>query len=122
MVGMDPMQRSDKVIKIAACDNTKNKATFSNYFKTLVNNGSCLSAPGVSIYSTLPGNQFGYMDGTSMASPMVAGVIGLMKSANKNLTNKQIMRILYDTGLNQQQQKIGPVVQSDKAVKKAKAL
>jgi len=122
MVGMDPMQRSDKVIKIAACDNTKNKANFSNYFKTLVNNGSCLSAPGVSIYSTLPGNQFGYMDGTSMASPMVAGVIGLMKSANKNLTNKQIMRILYDTGQNQQQQKIGPVVQSDKAVKKAKAL
>lgn len=120
MVGLDPMQRSDKVIKIAACDNTKNKADFSNYFKNMVNNGSCLSAPGVSIYSTLPGNQFGYMDGTSMASPMVAGVVGLMKSANKNLTNKQIMRILYDTGLNQQQQKIGPVVQSDKAVKKAK--
>ena len=122
IVGMDPMQRSDKVIKIAACNNSKQKADFSNYFKTLSNNGSCLSAPGVSIFSTLPENQYDYMDGTSMASPMVAGVVGLMKSANKNLTNKQIMRILFDTGFNTSNQKIGPLIQADKAVKKAKLM
>ena len=62
------------------------------------------------------------MDGTSMASPMVAGVVGLMKSANKNLTNKQIMRILFDTGFNTSNQKIGPLIQADKAVKKAKLM
>ena len=122
IVGMDPMQRSNKVIKIAACDNNKNSADFSNYFPTISANGSCLSAPGVNIFSTLPGNQYGYMDGTSMASPMVAGAIGLMKSVNKNLTNKQIMRILFDTGYFNQSQKIGPIIQVDNALRKSRGL
>ena len=122
IVGMDPMQRSNKVIKIAACDNNKNSADFSNYFPAISANGSCLSAPGVNIFSTLPGNQYGYMDGTSMASPMVAGAIGLMKSVNKNLTNKQIMRILFDTGYFNQSQKIGPIIQVDNALRKSRGL
>ena len=53
-----------------------------------------------------------------MASPMAAGVIGLMKSVNGNLTNKQIMKILLETGY--QNQKIGPTIQAEKAVRKSK--
>lgn len=41
--------------------------------------------------------RIGYMDGTSMATPVVSGVIALMKSVNPNLRNDQIERILRDT-------------------------
>jgi subtilisin family serine protease len=40
-----------------------------------------VTAPGVTILSTLPGNRSGWMDGTSMAAPHVAGVAALMRSA-----------------------------------------
>lgn len=120
MVGLDPMQRSNKVIKVAATDNDKKKASFSNYFKRNPNNGSCVSAPGLNIFSTVPGNQFEMMSGTSMASPMVAGVVALMKSANKNLSNQQIMKILNETSFKTNDKKLGPVVQADKAVQRSK--
>lgn len=120
MVGMDPMQRSNKVIKVAATDSDKKKTSFSNYFKRNPNNGSCVSAPGLNIFSTVPGNQFEMMSGTSMASPMVAGVVALMKSANKNLSNQQIMKILNETSLKTNDPELGPIVQADKAVQRAK--
>lgn len=49
-----------------------------------------LSAPGTSILSTLPGNQYGYASGTSMASPFVAGTAALVKSKHKDWTPEQI--------------------------------
>ncbi|HEY9734648.1 MAG TPA: S8 family serine peptidase, partial [Trichocoleus sp.] len=57
-------------------------------------------APGVEIYSTLPGNRYGFQQGTSMASPHVAGVVALMLSANPNLTHDQVRAILTETGLD----------------------
>ena len=56
-----------------------------------------ISAPGVSIYSSLPGGQYGLLDGTSMAGPHVAGVVGLMRSANPDLDVQTIKQILMDT-------------------------
>jgi len=120
-VGMDPMQRSQKVIKVAATDFEMKKASFSNFFKRNPSNGSCVSAPGVNILSTVPSNQYELMSGTSMASPIVAGVVALMKSANPRLTNKQIFQILQETSLKNVDRKIGAFVQSNLAVKKAKS-
>jgi ribosomal protein L12E/L44/L45/RPP1/RPP2 len=57
-----------------------------------------------------------------MASPLVAGIVALMKSVNKNISNKNIMRILHETGVKTNGSKIGAFVQADKAVLRAKNL
>jgi len=61
--------------------------------------GSALKivAPGVSIYSSLPGNTYASWSGTSMATPHVSAVIALMKQENPSLTDSQIKSILYST-------------------------
>jgi subtilisin family serine protease len=69
-------------------------ADFSNYGKQNVD----LFAPGVKIYSTLPGgNTYGNQDGTSMAAPIVTGVAALIKTYYPSLTAKQIKTILEKT-------------------------
>lgn len=65
--------------------------SFSNYGKKEVD----VFAPGVKIYSTLPGgNQYGNLQGTSMASPVVAGVAALLMSYYPNLTAQQIKDVI----------------------------
>ena len=49
------------------------------------------------IFSTIPGNNYGLMSGTSMAAPHVAGVVALMLGANPNLTHHQVRQILIDS-------------------------
>ena len=120
-VGMDPMQRSQKVIKVAATDFDMKKANFSNFFSRNLRNGSCVSAPGVNILSTIPSNQYEMMSGTSMASPIVAGVVALMKSVNPRLTNQQVFKILQETSIKNIDRKLGAFVQTNTAVAKAKS-
>jgi subtilisin family serine protease len=79
------------VIEVAATDAKDAKARFSNFGKTV-----SVAAPGVDILSTLPTYSvgrdlnYGMMSGTSMASPFVAGVAGLVRSQFPNLTNKEV--------------------------------
>src|SRR5690606_12729122 len=62
-------------------------ASFSNYGKDQVD----VFAPGVKIYSTIPGgNTYGNAQGTSMASPVVAGIAAFLMSYFPDLTAEQI--------------------------------
>ena len=72
-------------ITVAASDSSDYRASFSNY-------GSCVDifAPGVSIRSTLNGGGSGNLDGTSMASPHVAGAAAVIWSVNPSYTNAQV--------------------------------
>ena len=53
-----------------------------------------VAAPGQQIASTYPGGRWVYMSGTSMASPHVAGVLALMKSAHPNWTPAQMEKAI----------------------------
>jgi cell wall-associated protease len=62
-------------------------ANFSNYGVETVD----VFAPGVKIYSTLPGgNHYGNQQGTSMAAPIVSGIAALLRSYFPSLTAQQI--------------------------------
>lgn len=72
-------------------DNGKMVAVFSNYGKKNVD----VFAPGVKIYSTLPHNDsFGFLDGTSMAAPVVAGIAALIRSYYPTLTALEVKSII----------------------------
>jgi len=57
-------------------------------------------APGSGIYSSIPGGGYTYMDGTSMATPHVAGVIALIRGANPDLDGITIKQILMDSAVD----------------------
>ena len=65
-------------------------ADFSNYGKKSVD----LFAPGVNIYSTLPGNQYKQLNGTSMASPVTAGVAAVLLSYFPHLSPTEVIDII----------------------------
>ena len=83
------------VISVAATSSNDAKASFSNY-----GNWIDVSAPGDNIYATVVGNTYGNKSGTSMASPMVAGLCGLMLSLNPGLSQAYLTNCLLSTADN----------------------
>ena len=68
-------------------------ADFSNYSRT----GVDVFAPGVSIWSTVPHNEYARLQGTSMAAPVVTGVAALLLSYFPNLTAADVKDILIQS-------------------------
>ncbi len=106
--------RYDSVIAVAASTQNDTRASFSSTGPDVE-----LIAPGVAVLSTLPGDQYGTANGTSMASPHVAGVAALAWAADPGLWNDELRLILQDTaedlGLDPNHQGYG-LARADRAV------
>ncbi len=82
------------MIVVAASDATDGKPYWSNYGKRTVH----LAAPGDAIMSTLPGNKYDNLSGTSMATPLVSGLVAFLLSQDATLTGVQTRALLQSTG------------------------
>lgn len=91
----------DSFMVVAAVDDTKKRgdyqlAKFSNYGNTIT-----VCAPGVNVFSTIKtggiDGSYGYMDGTSMASPIVAGITALTWSVDQSMSSGAVKKIITDT-------------------------
>jgi thermitase len=84
---------NSNIIVVAATNATDDLTSFSNYGATSVD----LAAPGKDILSTLPGNEYGFGYGTSMATPHVTGVAALIKSQSPRLNDEGIKARILDS-------------------------
>ncbi|MFY0688633.1 MAG: S8 family serine peptidase [Cyclobacteriaceae bacterium] len=84
---------NDNLISVAASDHNDMKASFSSYGATSVD----IAAPGVNIYSCQPNDGYASLNGTSMATPHVAGAAALAWSSAPFLSNMEIKEILLST-------------------------
>jgi len=86
----------DHVVSVAATRHwIDKKATFSSYHETVD-----ICAPGDAIYSTYPNSAYAEISGTSMSSPMVAGVAGLVKALHPEWTHDRVAMQLLETADN----------------------
>jgi len=81
----------DNIVSVASSSNRDELSWFSNLGKTSVD----LAAPGDNILSTLPGNKYGLMSGTSMAAPMVTGALSLLWDRRPDLPYTSMVSALY---------------------------
>ncbi|MCC2678537.1 MAG: hypothetical protein K0R29_1113 [Pseudobdellovibrio sp.] len=65
--------RLPNIISVAATDKTGELMSFSNYGQNSID----LAAPGQQVFSTMPGNKFGFMSGTSQSTAFVTGALAL---------------------------------------------
>lgn len=118
LAAIQPQLRSKSTINVGAVGQNNTLTDFSNFGNTVY-----VTAPGLGIYSSVPGNRYTEFDGTSMAAPIVAGVVALMKSINKDITTSQALEALVATGVaTRNANESGPAIQADKAVNKIKQL
>lgn len=85
------LQFPGSVVCVGSIDETDTVSDFSNYGPAVT-----VVAPGRDILSTIIGSSYGLMTGTSMATPIVSGIVSLIWSNNKALSAAKVIQILKD--------------------------
>ncbi len=93
--GSPTVNTSGQLIAVGAVDSTGTIAAFSNECGTAKD--YCLVAPGVNIYSTVPGDAYAFYSGTSMATPHVSGAAALLIQTWPMLPPSDVVSILLTT-------------------------
>lgn len=83
------------VISVGSYSSNGRKSSFSNYGQTTVH----VTAPGAKIISTYKDGDYKILSGTSMATPHISGIIGLLLSQEPNITPAQIKERLINTSV-----------------------
>jgi Subtilisin-like serine proteases len=94
---IDSLELKNRIIVVGAVcldDNSKYQIASSSYAS---GNRIDILAPGVDIDSTISDNSFETMSGTSMASPHVAGLAGILFSLNPELKSSEVKKIIVET-------------------------
>ena len=81
-------------IAVAAANENCDVADFSNYGYQID-----ITAPGVNIYSTIDDNKYGYLSGTSMATPFVTACVSILLSLYPNITQEKVENVLKGSAL-----------------------
>jgi subtilisin family serine protease len=81
------------ILSVAATDEADELASFSNFGAQSV----MVAAPGVAILSTVPGNDYKRLSGTSMACPHVSGAAALLLAAYPQLKAQQVRALIMDS-------------------------
>ena len=103
------------VIAVAAVDQNLDKAKFSN---TIAGLSRPLAAPGVDILSAYVDGDYKLLSGTSMATPVVTGLLGIMRSIHPSLTAADAYGILHDTGTEvEATPMVGRVINAETAIR-----
>ena len=88
----------DHGIAVGAVNQQKSMAGFSNRAGTTTLD--YVTAPGVNIYSSVPGGGYSSFSGTSMATPHVAGLAGLLKSYDNSMSAESIENLIIESAYN----------------------
>ncbi|MCB0338106.1 MAG: S8 family serine peptidase [Bdellovibrionales bacterium] len=86
----------DNLLSVAAIDSKGKIASFSNF-----GNSVHIAAPGVGVASTYIGTQYALMSGTSMAAPMVTGLLALLKANQPSLSHVQLRDLILGSGVEE---------------------
>ncbi len=98
----------------------ENPSTYARHETSSYRGGRVdVMAPGTDIYSAMPNNKYGTKSGTSMASPFVAGLAGLIWEANPNLTPERVKEIICETATIPVRDSYANMVNAEAAVAKA---
>ena len=104
----------DGVIVVSAVDQNLRKASFSNTNTSLK---WPITAPGVDILSLKTGGGYVQMSGTSMSTPVVSGLVGVLRSINPEVTDEEVYAILNSTGQKvRDSAKIGKLIDAEAAL------
>ena len=87
--------KTDNMVTVCSHDGAGKKSGFSNYGAKTVH----ICAPGSNIMSTVPGNRYKKMSGTSMACPFVSGAMGALLAKNPNMTPLEAREQLIETAV-----------------------
>lgn len=102
------------VYAIAAVDQNLQKATFSNTVGAL---SRPLAAPGVDILSSYPGSTYKPLSGTSMATPVTTGLLGVMRALAPDLSSEDAYSIVHETGTTvDHTPQVGRVINAEAAI------
>ena len=81
------------IVSVAATNNRDELAGFSNFGETTVD----VAAPGEAILTTAVNGEYTFIDGTSFSGPIVAGIVGLMKTVRPDLSPEEVAQALIDS-------------------------